>query len=275
MKRDMGLGISIALLGLVLFLGANGFRRPRLIPDIQMSVVAPIPLQVIAAFGDRFLASNFAVWRVLMTGGENMPRESLAALARVQEDASFLNPGHEDNYVMATALLPWEGFVEQTQTILRRATEIRKDDVYAPYFYGFNQIHFLGDAKGAFDYGRIAASHAPDEGTRQALTVISAAWLERGNDPALAERVISVLAGELKDPRLKAHLMQRARRQQIVLWLQQSVDSYANRRGVAPRRLEQLVDDGSISEIPVDPVGTVEFIINSSGRVTFRPKTGK
>lgn len=272
MKRDLAAGIFTMLLGLALFLGANGFRRPLLTPEMEISVAAPVPLQVLAAAGDRYLAANIAVWRVLMTGGQNMPRESLAALARVQEDASFLNPGHEDNYTTATALLPWEGFVEPTQTILRRATEVRKGDVYAPFFYGFNQLHFLKDGKGAYEYGRIAAAYAQDEDTRQALLAISAAWLERGSDPALAESVIAVLAGELRDPLLKEQLLLRAQRQQILLRLQQAADIYSERHGMVARALQQLVDDGLVTEIPPDPLKSVDFVIAPTGKVAFRQK---
>ncbi|TXI76020.1 MAG: hypothetical protein E6Q43_02640 [Dokdonella sp.] len=270
MNHDLSFGTIAGLLGLAVFLGGHDFRRPLPVPEIVLSVAAPIPLQVIAAAGDRYLAANVAVWRVLMTGAQPLPRDSLAALARVQEDASFLNPGHEDNYTTATALLPWEGFVEPTQTVLRRATETRKTDVYAPFFYGFNQIHFLGDAKGAYEYGRIAASYARDEGTRQALLGISASWLERGNDPALASQVIAVLASELRDPDLKAQLMQRVERQQRILRLQEAVDAYRQSRGRAPDRLEALVAEGFIATLPQDPLGTVVFRILPNGRVGFR-----
>lgn len=274
MRRDLVVGVAAVLLGLVLFAAGNGFRRHMLTPEMQMSVAAPIPLQLIGAAGDRYLAANVAVWRVLMTGSDR-EHESIAALARVQEDASFLNPGHEDNYVTATALLPWEGYVEPTQTILRRATEMRATDVYAPFFYGFNQIQFLGDAKGAYEYGRIAASHAQDEDTRQALTVISAAWLERGNDPAMAERVITMLAGELRDPQLREHLRQRAQRQRLMSELQRAADEFAKRHGTAPDGFDPLLAEGLLPGIPTDPLGTVDFFINAGGKVAFRPKAGK
>jgi len=272
MNRDLLFGSVAGLLGLTVFLGAHGYRRPLPVPEIVLSVAAPIPLQVIAAAGDRYLAANIAVWRVLMTGAQPLPRESLAALVKVQEDASFLNPGHEDNYTTATALLPWEGFVEPTQTVLRRATETRKTDVYAPFFYGFNQIHFLGDAKGAYEYGRIAASYAQDEGTREALLGISASWLERGNDPVLASQVIEVLAGELRDPALKDQLRQRVERQQRILRLQEAVDAYQKSKGAVPERLEALVEAGFLAALPEDPLGTVVFRIMPNGRVGFRPK---
>lgn len=275
MKKDIFSGLLILATGVLLFVVANSNRVYQVQQSSQISVALPIPLQVLGSLGDRYWAANLAVWRVLMTGGERMPRESFDALAKVQEDASFLNPAHEDNYVMATSLLPWEGYIKPTQLILRRATESRKTDHFAPFFYGFNQIHFLKDGNGAFEYGQIAASHAQEEGDRQALMVISAAWLERGNDPALAEKVIGLIAGELKDPQLRQHLEMRAARQKVVLKLQAAVDDYLIRFGHRLERIDQLVSMGIVDSIPEDPVGTVEFIVDSSGKVKFRQKVFK
>lgn len=275
MKKEKLLEWGLVLLGVVLFVVATAQRRHYLAPTMELLVAPSIPVQLAASFGDRYLAANVAVWRTLMTGGQHLSRDTLAALSRIQEDASFLNPGHEDNYVTATALLPWEGFVEPGQVILRRAVEARKTDFYAPFFYGFNEIHFLRDGKEAYRYGRIAAERAPPGPDREALTVISAAWLERGNDAVLAKRVIELLAAELKDPQLKAHLQQRAMRQGIIQDLQQVVDSYVARHGKAPRTLDQLVVEGWVERIPPDPLGSVLFTISEGGHVGFIPKPRK
>lgn len=272
-KPDRSVGMSLVLCGLGLFLLANFMRQPRLMPETDISVATPIPLQLAVAMGDRYLAANISVWRVLMTGAKNLPGESLAAQAKVQEDASFLNPGHEDNYVTATATLPWEGFVQQTQTILRRATEVRKNDPYAPFFYGFNQIYFLGDAVGAYEYGQIAARQATDDKMQTALTVISAAWSERGSDPEMSIRIIAGLADSVRDPGLKSHLMQRMERQKLVADLQRKVDRYRAQHSKIPADFQQMISGGFLSSIPQDPLGTVVFSINpKSGKIFFSPK---
>lgn len=269
---DRRFGLVLLSIGLLLYLTATNFRTPRLLKSDELSVAAPVPLQLLASIGDRFLAANVAVWRTLMVGTDNLPRETLKAQARIQEDASFFNPGHEDNYVIATAILPWEGFVAPTQTILRRAAEVRKTDPYAPFFYGFNQIHFLNDAKTAYEYGRLAVSYAQDEQTRQALTVISAAWSERGDDPSTAVRIIRSLADSAKDAGLRHHLLQRARRQEIIIELQASVDAYIRQTNRTPVGLEQLVDSGALSRLPEDPLGSVVFIIRENGMVGFEAR---
>lgn len=270
-KRDYILGGAMLLLGVLFFSLANSQRRHALSPEMELLVTTPVPIQVVGSFGDRYLAANIAVWRTLMTGSQKLSGISLKALAMIQEDASFLNPGHEDNYVMATALLPWEGYLDQTQTILQRAVETRKSDFYAPFFYGFNEIHFRNNGQKAYHYGRMAAQRAPGDADREALTVIAASWLERGNDAALAQRVIGLLASEIKNPQLKELLAMRGRRQGIIIDLQRTADGFAARNGRPPRNLDELVSSGFLESIPKDPLGTVQFSITSAGRVGFFP----
>jgi hypothetical protein len=100
-------------------------------------------------------------------------------LGQVQKDASWLNPAHEDNYYIATAILPWEGQVDPTQVILRRATLARFFDYQPPFYYAFNQVHFKGDAFGASEWLRQAAEKLPDPEERVTLADFAARWLDR------------------------------------------------------------------------------------------------
>jgi len=272
MNKRVAIHFLAFFLAAVTFVVANYNRVPRATIHSEMSVAVPIPMQLMASVGDRYLAANVAVWRTLMVGTDALPLETLAAQAKVQEDASFLNPAHEDNYVMATALLPWEGYVAPTQNILRRATASRKIDFYAPFFYGFNQIHFLNDPLGASEYGRIALARAPDEQTRQAMAYISAAWLERSNDPQVSIGVIRALAQNVRDPGLSAHLMLRVKRQERLAHLQSLVSIYQKRFSRLPNKLEELGEVGMTEEMRSDPLGTVVFFIDQSGGVRFSTK---
>lgn len=269
---DKRMGLILLAAGLILHLFATELRIPRLPHQDELSVATPVPMQLLVSFGDRFLAANVGVWRTLMVGSSNLPPETLKAQAKVQEDVSFFNPGHEDNYVIATAILPWEGFVEPTQIILQRATEIRKTDPYAPFFYGFNQIHFFGDAVGAYKYGQIAASHAQNLQDRQALIVISAAWSEKGNDPTTSIGVIGALADSVRDPGLKSHLLMRKKRQEIIVELQSLVSRYQLMYERLPENIESLKSVGMLADLPVDPLGTVNFFIDPNGVIRFSAK---
>lgn len=243
------------VLGLAALTAGNLLHQPKNWGESRMSVAMPLPAQVLMSGGDRYLAANAGVWRALMVGIDKLPPETLKALAMVQEDVSFLNPAHEDNYYTAAAILPWEGEVERAQTILKRAIEARPYDGYPPFYYGFNQIHFLGDARGAAAALRAAANRVRDNGMRQALTVLSAQWTEKGEDLQMAISTISTMAGRSKDKPLQAYLMARVQRLEGLLTLREAALRYIEKRGEFPATLAVLVETDEISAIPSDPLG--------------------
>lgn len=243
----LGVGLALFVLG-----NWKADHRPR--AEDLMTVALPIPLQLAYAAGDRYLAANAGTWRAIMVGTQKLPPETLAALARVQEDVSWLNPAHEDNYYTATAILPWEGQVARTQTILHSATEARPEDVYPPFYYGFNQVHFLGDVPGAVEAFRIAAGHAQDEGTRQALTVLAARWSEKSDDTEMAIQMVRVMADATRDRALKDYLQLRIQRLEGLLVLRNAQKQFVQRFGRALASVDELVASGLITKVPQDPL---------------------
>jgi len=222
--------------------------------EVLMSVALPLPAQLLYTGGDRYLAANVGTWRAIMVGIDRLPHETLKALAKVQEDVSWLNPGQEDNYYTATAILPWEGEVAATQTILQRATEGRPTDVYPPFYYGFNRLHFYGDVQGAVKALLVAANHAQEEGTRQALTVMAARWSEKNDETEIAIQTVRMMAEGSKDHALKDYLGLREQRLQGLKLLREAYRRFMDRDGVPPRSLEELVYAGMIDRVPLDPL---------------------
>jgi hypothetical protein len=243
------------LLGGALIAFGNHMRPP---PDHireDLDVMVPIPAQIFSAFGDRFLASNAGTWRAIMVGARTLSADELTALAQIQLSAAWLNPGHEDNYYIATAILPWAGKVDETQQILQWATEARPHDVYAPFFHGFNAMNFLGDFATATRSAQIAAAHSGDIGEKQALSVIAARWSEKSDDSAMALRIVKKMADDSKDPALKNYLMQRAIRLEGLVVLRTAAQEFRKNETVPLRDLKQLVQSGLITVIPDDPLG--------------------
>lgn len=234
-----------------------------------MSVAMPLPAQVLLSGGDRFLAANAGVWRALMVGVDKLPRETLKALAMIQLDVSVLNPAHEDNYYTAAAILPWEGEVESAQTILKHALKARPYDGYPPFYYGFNQIHFLDDGRGASEVASEAASRVRDPAMQQALAVLSARWAEQGDDTQLAIASVKALAGRSKDKSLNAYLLARVQRLEGLAALREAAARYLTKHGLFPETLVALVESGEIGEIPPDPLGAGYSI--SQGKIVANP----
>lgn len=190
-----------------------------------------------------------------MVGVEKLQPETLRALAMIQEDVSFLNPAHEDNYYTAAAVLPWEGEVRRAQVVLKRAIEARPYDGYPAFYYGFNQIHFLADARGAALVTRDAANRVRDPGMSQGLMLVSARWAERGEDLHMAIASITAMAGRSKDKSLKDYLSARVQRLEGLRILREGALRYFSNRGEFPKTLDALVESGEIGAIPQDPLG--------------------
>lgn len=254
MKRA---GIVIVLLAAsfgLISLG-NARRVPPTSVQDDLQVMVPVPLQILGAFGDRYFAANAGTWRAIMVSPRHLSQDELTALAQIQETVSWLNPGHEDNYYTATAILPWAGKTDSTQRILKRATDNRPTDLYAPFFYAFNALHFYQDRLAASQALLVAASHAPDPGDKQGLTVLAARWLEKGDNLNNAQRVVLQMAKDTRDPALKAHLTHRAERLAGLITLRDAAQRYETQYGRKLDNLNQLVSSGIIRQLPTDPFG--------------------
>jgi hypothetical protein len=145
LSRNWKMGL-VALLAATLFVATAQRLKsvPRQIVLVEMQVVLPLFVQVFMAAGDRHLAANIAAIRALVVNTFKMQGEEFAILAKLQEDVSWLNPGHEDNYYTATAILPWQGELEATQRILARATKARFYDYQPGVLLRLQPVAFQG-----------------------------------------------------------------------------------------------------------------------------------
>lgn len=249
------LSVVACAVGAALFIFGNlYFSRQPPRAEALMSVALPVPLQLLYAGGDRYLAANVGTWRAIMVGTVKLPHDTLKVLARVQGDVSWLNPGQEDNYYTATAILPWEGELDATQEILERATKARPTDVYPPFYLGFNKLHFHGDVQGAVEALVLAASHAQDEGTRQALTVMAARWSEKSDETEIAIQMVRLMAEGSKDRALKDYLKLREQRLQGLKSLRDAYKRFTESHGAPPASFGEMVSGGAIDRLPVDPL---------------------
>lgn len=241
---------------------------PRQTVQVEMQVVLPLFVQVFMAAGDRYLAANIAAIRALIVNTFKMQGEEFAILAKLQEDVSWLNPGHEDNYYTATAILPWQGEYEATQRILARATKARFYDYQPAFYYAFNLLHFKGDAVGASAWMREAAEHLPEGDERLQMQNLAAIWLDKAQDVDLAIRVVEAMAQQAKRRDFQRYLEQRISRLRALKDLRSAAEVYRQRFDRPPIALQDLVDAGIISALPVDPFG-FGFALDRQGRVVL------
>jgi len=255
--------------GFVFLMGQSalkGVKRSR--PKAEIEVALPIFVQVALAGGDRYLAANWWVIRALVTETARMAPEEYQVLGQVQKDASWLNPAHEDNYYIATAILPWEGQVEPTQVILGRATVVRFFDYQPPFYYAFNLLYFMGDAFGASEWLRRAAKELPDPDEQLTMENLAAGWLDRSQDLDMAARIVDAMAAQAKRKDFADYLRQRGQRLRDLAALRRAAKTYSEQHGRPPGSLHDLVNAGLIGKVPVDPFGA-GFAIDSDGLPIF------
>lgn len=261
------LGLMLALVGCAAYeaLVSALYARPRPPVATEMQVIIPRVVQVLMSAGDRYLAANLAGFRALVVSTETMKPESYRLLGAVQSDVAWLNPAHEDNYYIAAAILPWAGEVAATQYILRQATAARPFDSGPPFYYGFNELHFLKNPVEGAMWLRVAASHTTDEMEQIQLQQIAALWVSRGEDMELSIRLHRAMAKETRHKGFARFLEKRARRLENLLMLDRAIARYSEATGQLPIRVEHLVKFSILPAIPTDPFG-MRYVIDANGK---------
>ena len=260
-------GLLLAMLSLAVYAALIPalYARPRPPVSPEMEVALPRFVQVLMAAGDRYLAANLAGFRALVVSTEAMSAENYRILGIVQSDAAWLNPAHEDNYYLATALLPWAGEVAVAQYVLRRATEARPFDTAPPFFYGFNELHFLKRPAEGAKWLMIAASHAGNDMDQIQLQQMAALWVSKGEDIEFSIRLHRAMARETRYTSFARFLERRADRLENLLMLDRAIARYSEAAGKPPTRLQQLVEASIVPAIPTDPFA-MRYVIDHNGR---------
>lgn len=237
--------------------------------SVELQVALPLFVQVFMTAGDRNLAANIAAIRALVVSTDKMRPEEYRILAKVQEDVSWLNPGHEDNYYIAAAILPWQGELDAAQRILARATQARRFDFQPAFYYAFNLLQFKGDAAGASAWLRESAEYLPEGDERLQMQNLAAIWLDKAQDVDLAIRVVEAMAKQSKRKDFRNYLEQRVTRLRALQGLRAAALVYRQRFEKPPASLQALVDAGIIKSLPQDPFG-FGFWVDGKGRVMLR-----
>ena len=260
-----------ALICAAAFLASAQYLKtaPRQTVAVEMQVALPLFVQVFMMAGDRYLAADVAAIRALVVSTEKMKPDDYAILAKVQEDVSWLNPAHEDNYYIAAAILPWVGQLDAAQTILARASQARPFDYQPAFYYAFDLLHFKRDAAGASAVLRVAAEKLPEGDERLQLQNLAAIWLDHAKDLDTSIRVVAAMAKQSKRADFRKYLEQRVGRLQNLKTLRAAAEAFVIRYGHGPAEPEDLVRAGLITAVPADPFG-LGFTVGKDGQIVLR-----
>lgn len=249
-------------------------KIPQPAVSAEMQVVLPRFIQVAMAGGDRFLAANIAVFRALTTDTQNQRQDRFVVQAIVQQDASWLNPRHEDNYYLAAALLPWNSQLETAQHILSVASETRPYDALPPFFHAFNDYYFNQDAITGAQWLKVAAEHTQDEKERIGFEKIAARWMEQGQDRRSVVRLLEAMAEKSRYKALRRLILLRAERVRHLIQLDEAIASYRKQFGRLPDTQDALVESGILESLPQDPFGQ-GYLIDAQGKAQFKKPSTK
>lgn len=240
----------------------------------EMQVALPRFMQVLMAGGDRFLAANITVFRALTTDPGNQLSARFAVQARLQSDAAWLNPRHEDNYYLAAAALAWNNQLETAQEILESSSLTRTFDMLPAFFYAFNEYYFRHDPVTGAKWLRIAADHTSDEDDRLRLSRLAANWITKGQDRVQALKMLETLAGQSKYNSLRQQILQRAERVKHLIILDEAIIAYRERFHRLPISIEELISTELLKKSPIDPLGQ-GYTIDSQGKAQIKPPPKK
>lgn len=233
--------------------------------------ISPI-VQIVLSGGDSFLAANLAVFRATIVAIQDLDPADYSTLAKVQDDASRLNPAQEDNYYIAQGVLPWVGEHRTAIDILTRASHARSGDFLPPYFLGFDYMYFEGKFEEAGHYYRLAADRV-DGKNRDALLNNAAKFMEKGEDPEMAIQFINGLIKSTRNQTLKQFLYARVIRLERLIMLREAAAKYEQQFHRPPSQLNDLVESGILKALPTDPLG-VGYHLDEKGvpQIIFRIK---
>jgi hypothetical protein len=182
-------------------------------------------------------------------------------------DPKFLYP-----YLFGGLLAPMSSAkghhnVAEASALLRRGMENVPGDYRLPLYLAFNQLQVEHDFRGA---AATLQRGARIPGAPVMMGQLATRLLAQTDDFAAADALVRELEGSTHDPEVKALFERRAveiERDRRVAELERAVSAFRSQRGTLPQTLMQLLSEGFLTELSVDPISGREFILEPDGRV--------
>lgn len=230
-------------------------RHPARHVPAGLLVTLPPPVQVLLAGGDRHLAANAAVARVLAYPADLIRPEDKPVRAKIQADAALLNAAHEDNYYMAAATLEEATLAPAVFLTLEHAHVARPFDMQPAYYLAVLNVLYLGNFDAGARWASIAAQRADSEANRVALERMSARWAMRAQDAQLGLSMLEAMYAQARTRALKRYLEERLVSLRGLLEWRGAAERFAAQNGRAPVSFDELRAGGFIAAEPVPARG--------------------
>ncbi|OGW38824.1 MAG: hypothetical protein A2010_03915 [Nitrospirae bacterium GWD2_57_9] len=179
-------------------------------------------------------------------------------LYNILDASTGLDPYFLDPYYVANANLTWgAGMVEETNVLLGKGSHYRDWDWQLPFFRGFNYFYFLGKNNEAAQ-SLLEASRRP--GANPLFASLAAKLMFKENKTEEAVLFLEEIVKTTEDNVLKKLYLVRLESLKAILALEQAVAVYKKRYGIAPVKIEALIQKGVLNELPKEPYGGKYYI---------------
>ena len=252
--------------------------RKQLHDNILPGYVIPSKFSRILALGHQGLLSDFIFLKTItFLGGKNtqgltLVKDDWDYVFRSLDVVTDLDPYFVDPYFLTEGLLAWDaGKPAEANTLLEKGMKYRTTDWRLPYFVGFNNFYFLKDYKRASEFMMKTAALP---GSPDYVKTLAARLAYYGGRSKTALLFLKEMLAEAKDPLLKKRLQMRLAALEGAATLEESIEKFKHDHGFSPRSLNDLVSQGYLVALPVDPYGG-QWVILKNGRVFSTSKFTK
>ena len=220
------------------------------------------------SFGFRnFFADLSWLGAVQVAGTRKLTPNDYDRLVLMIQTVVHFDPKFKVPYLLGGVILGDSGpHVPEALKILNLGRANHPDDWRFPFYVGYLHYFSLGDP---VEGGKALESAAKIDGSPQYLPLLAARMFSEGRKPETALRFLTEMMRQENDP---ARLEVLRRRIQEVIaerdmqMLESAVEAYRQKTGRLPRELPDLVREGMIARLPVDPQGG-RYLLAPDGKI--------
>lgn len=177
---------------------------------------------------------------------------------RVLKSASILDPYYFDIYYFTQSILAWDARMpDKAIEILKIGSEKRKHDWIIPYWIGFNYYYFLHDKKNASLFFKDASLRPGASDLVASMSIISD---YEGGETEMAILFLEDMIKRTDDEHKKNKFLIRLDALKKIKYLEKALEIYKSKFGQYPDKIEKLVENKIINQIPQDPYGGKFYI---------------
>ncbi|MBL0226727.1 MAG: hypothetical protein IPQ16_14475 [Geobacteraceae bacterium] len=243
---------------------------------VKLGYVPSAEVLKVAVGDQKLLVSQVAVVKVLVYFGtlvENfnkkiiLPPEYLNMYKTLQT-AVKLDPYNNDAYYFAQAAFTWEvGRAEEVNLMLDYGMKYRSWDYMLPFFAGFNAAYFLKQYEPASRYMHKAAEISGNP----LLANLAARYYYESNKSEPGIQFLEMMEKGARDEKTRDLYRLRRTALQAAQHIQTAVSQFKERNGRLPGRIDELLGQGILKKMPIDPYGG-QFYLDNSGTVRTTSK---